>query len=170
MLKNSKFKFLLMMMLVIFTIVFLSGCGKTDTTLSSQDVETTEYPLSVTDGFGVVTELDKKPERIISLTPNITEIVCALGLEENLVGRTDYCDYPESVSSIESIGDIMTPNTEKIVELNPDVIISDGMQNQEFGESLRELGLKVIELRANTNIEGTYDVIKKVRTNYRYKF
>jgi iron complex transport system substrate-binding protein len=61
--------------------------------------------------------------RIISLAPHITEILFALGLEDRVVGVTDYCKYPPGVEKKERIGGLLNPNTEKMVALKPDLLI-----------------------------------------------
>ncbi len=64
------------------------------------------------------------PQRIISMAPSVTEIIYALGAEDRLVGRTDFCDYPEEVLNITSIGGFSTPSLEILTVLNPDIIIA----------------------------------------------
>jgi len=138
--------------LMVAMLLSLTACGNAD--------ENKGEFLSYTDGYGDVTVLETKPEKIISLSPNITEVLCDLGLESKIIGRTDYCDYPETIISIESVGDISAPNMELIISLKPDVVITDGMQQKEFVYSLRNVGIKVICLRANASLEGTYEIIE----------
>ena len=64
------------------------------------------------------------PMRIISLAPSITEILFALGLNEEIEAVTDFCDYPEAVSKRPRVGGFINPNIEKIVSLKPDLIIA----------------------------------------------
>ncbi|MCK5344606.1 MAG: ABC transporter substrate-binding protein, partial [Candidatus Heimdallarchaeota archaeon] len=64
------------------------------------------------------------PQRIISMAPSVTEIIYALGAEDRLVGRTDYCDYPAEVLNITSFGGFSTPSLEVLTALNPDIIIA----------------------------------------------
>lgn len=66
----------------------------------------------------------EKVERIVSLAPNITEIIFALGMGEKLVGVTDFCDYPEEAKKKEKIGGFINPNVEKIISLKPDLVIA----------------------------------------------
>jgi len=63
------------------------------------------------------------PDRIISLAPSPTEILFALGLGEKVVGVTRYCDYPESAKAITKVGGFFDPNYERIVALQPDLLI-----------------------------------------------
>ena len=65
----------------------------------------------------------KTPERIISLAPSTTEILFALGVGEQVVGVTRYCDYPCSASSIAKVGGYVDPNYEEIVTLKPDLVV-----------------------------------------------
>jgi len=66
----------------------------------------------------------EKVERIVSLAPNITEIIFALGMGDKLVGVTDFCDYPEEAKKKEKIGGFINPNVEKIISLKPDLVIA----------------------------------------------
>ena len=100
---------------------------------------------------GQVIFREQKPQRIISLAPSNTEILFALGLDEEIVGITDYCDYPpEKIAQKEKIGGFATPNFEKIVSLNPDIVFAtSGVQKQAI-ERLEELGVKIYVLEAET--------------------
>jgi iron complex transport system substrate-binding protein len=63
------------------------------------------------------------PQRIVSLAPNTTEILFALGLGDRLVGVTRYCDYPPAALTIQKIGGYVDPNYEAIVSLKPDLVV-----------------------------------------------
>jgi iron complex transport system substrate-binding protein len=62
-------------------------------------------------------------KRIVSLAPAITEIVYAFGMDKQLVGVTDYCDYPEEAKQKESVGGFINPSLEKIIVLDPDIVV-----------------------------------------------
>jgi iron complex transport system substrate-binding protein len=62
-------------------------------------------------------------KRIVSLAPAITEIVYAFGMDKQLVGVTDYCDYPEEARQKESVGGFINPSLEKIIALDPDIVV-----------------------------------------------
>ncbi len=66
------------------------------------------------------------PKRIVSHVPSITETLFALGLDDRIVGVSDYCNYPEEALSKPSIGGYFTPSIEAIVDLDPDVVFTDG--------------------------------------------
>lgn len=107
--------------------------------------------------------LVKKDLRIVSLAPNVTEILCALGCEDNLVGRTDYCDYPETVLSVQSIGTLYDPNLEAILALEPDVAIASSIVDPSFIANLATAGVETYQFLEEYNgLEGTYSLIRKV--------
>ncbi|NLY74191.1 MAG: ABC transporter substrate-binding protein [Firmicutes bacterium] len=120
-----------------------------------------EY-LRIVDSYRRVVTLDQTPARVVSAAPNITEIIFALGKEEILVGRTDYCDYPAEACRIESIGDIMAPNLEKIVALNPDLVIASTHFQKEVVAKLEDLGIKIAILDVEKSFDGVYQLIGQV--------
>ncbi len=120
------------------------------------------YPFTITDSKGRTVTIESEPETIVSLGPNITETVYALDLGERLVGRTDYCDYPEKVKEVASIGPIMEPNLEAIADLNPDIVIGSTHFDEKARESLENLGIKVVFLYAEEDFEGVYNMIKNI--------
>ncbi len=65
------------------------------------------------------------PARIVSLAPNVTEVICALGLERNLVGVTTFCDRPASVRGKATVGGPANPSLERILTLKPDMVVMD---------------------------------------------
>ncbi len=89
------------------------------------------------------------PQRIISMSPSITEAIYALGVEEKLVGCTDYCNYPVEVAEIASIGGFSTPNLEIIASLNPDLIITASW-NAEIVSLLESQGYAIVIILAKT--------------------
>ncbi|NLM17969.1 MAG: ABC transporter substrate-binding protein [Candidatus Riflebacteria bacterium] len=87
-----------------------------------------------------------KDLRIVSLVPSSTEIICALGLRDNLVGVTTYCDYPPEVLKIDKIGNTAL-NTEKIISLNPDVLVDTNSAHGRYAPFLQKLGYSYINLK-----------------------
>ncbi len=75
------------------------------------------WPRSFTDDLGNTVTLSKPPQRIISLSPNLTEIVFLVGAGQQLAGRTDFCNYPVEAQAKPSIGGIINPSLEKLVSL-----------------------------------------------------
>lgn len=112
----------------------------------------------ITDDLGVTVEIADSPQRIVSLSPANTEILFALGLDERIVGVTEYCTYPEAALSREKVGGYSTINTEKIAVLNPDLIVAADGNSEETIAHLRELGYVVMTVNADT-IETTFNDI-----------
>ena len=79
---------------------------------------------SVTDEVGRRVVLPVTVNRIVSLAPNLTETIYALGLEDKLVGDTDYCDTPPAAKSKPHVGSVLSPNLEAIIALHPDLVLA----------------------------------------------
>lgn len=156
------------LLLTLFILIFsLVGCNNKDNSLTSKEnkeqneiVSNTTYPLKIKDSFNREVTIEKEPIKIISLAPNITETIYALDKQKLLIGRTDFCTYPKEVSKIQSIGSLMDPNIEKIVELKPDLVIASNPFTKEDLKKLEEVNIKVIVLSGSESFEGTYDIIK----------
>ncbi len=131
------------------------------TEVATEGTQTT-YPLVFKDEAGKEVTLDSEPNRVISLAPSITETIFSLGAESKLIGRTDWCVYPEAASAIESIGSLQEPNIEAIVALNPDLIIVSSLSNEDTLKKFEELNLKVVVITAQESFEGLYTVIGNV--------
>jgi iron complex transport system substrate-binding protein len=89
------------------------------------------------------------PARIISLAPNITEILYDLGLEQRVVAVTSYCNYPPRVEEKPRVGGFSNPSLESIVAMRPDlVIMTDDGNPKEISERLKKLGISFYVFRA----------------------
>jgi iron complex transport system substrate-binding protein len=98
----------------------------------------------LTDEAGRKIKLSGPAKRIVSLAPNVTEILFSLGLGKEIAGVTDFCDYPEAVLSKPRIGGFVNPDIEKIVSLKPDLIIGTRDGNRAGAiQRIEELGLSV---------------------------
>jgi iron complex transport system substrate-binding protein len=80
-------------------------------------------PVSVVDDRGVVVMFDKPPQRVVSLLPSLTESVCALGKCGTLVGVDRFSNWPLSIQELPKLGGMGDVNIERIVQLNPDVVL-----------------------------------------------
>jgi iron complex transport system substrate-binding protein len=81
--------------------------------------------------------------RYISLAPSTTEILFALGLDDEIVGVSSFCNYPPRAKNKEKVGDFSSPNIEKILSLKPDHIFCTGLEQNPTIESLKRYGLPV---------------------------
>lgn len=101
-------------------------------------------PGTYTDDMGRPVAIDQVPERLVSFGPSITEILFALGLEEKVVGVSSYSDYPEAAESKPEIGDAFNPSLEKIVDLEPDLVLT--VKQEQLNKELDDLGIKFMVL------------------------
>ena len=120
-----------------------------------------QAPATYTDSRGTVYPLSAV-HRLVSLGPTVTETICALGGEDMLVGRTDYCNYPASVADIPSIGGILNPSVEKIIRLKPDLVIASSMVSDDVYRALDKAGVKAISINKESSFEGTFGFIRDV--------
>ena len=145
-------------------ILGLAGCGKELEKANKGGVDSTErieegYPVTVQGAGGEELVLEAEPLRVVSVGPNITELLYSLGVQEKLVGRTDYCDYPKEVLSVDTIGTLYTPDVEKIISLEPDLVIASTHFLDETKEKLEAVGISVLVLHEENELEGVYRLI-----------
>ena len=103
---------------------------------------------------------NETPERIISLAPSNTEILFALGLGDKVVGVTDSCDYPPEALEKEKVGGPWTPDVEKILALQPDLILASDTNPFDIITTLEGLGLTVFGVKS-IDLD---DVLNDIRT------
>ncbi len=116
----------------------------------------------ITDDLRTPFALGPAPQRIISLAPNITEILFELGLGSRTVGVTRYCDYPPDALAKERIGGMVDPNLEKIESLKPDLIIGFRGNPLRVLTKLRSLHFPVFVLNLGSSLEGLFQTIEMV--------
>ena len=115
----------------------------------------------VTDEAGHRVRLPLKIDRIVSLAPNLTEIVYAVGAGEQLVGNTEYCDYPLQAKSVAKVGDTMHPSVERILALKPQIVlVSTASQLEAFTKQLDQQNIAVYV----TNPQSLEDVFRSIQT------
>jgi len=99
--------------------------------------------LKFKDEVGKEVTLPFPPKRIVSLAPNITEILFSLGLDEEIVGVSIHCNFPEKAKSRARVGSYISLDFEKITSLKPDLIIATGAGNtRDMVDRLEKLGFK----------------------------
>jgi len=128
-------------------------------TISGDQKKTT-----VKDDLGFSFLKTSPPQRIISLAPNITEILFAMSSGDKVVGVTRFCDYPEDVLKKEKIGGMVDPSLEKIKALNPDLILGFRGNPLRVLKRLRSLHLPVFVIEMGHNLESVFTVIEKIGT------
>jgi iron complex transport system substrate-binding protein len=102
------------------------------------------------------------PQRVISMAPNLTEMMYDIGAEEQLVGVTDFCKFPRAAESKEKVGGWINPNYEKILSLKPDLVLALQFHGQAV-ENLKKLKVPLLVLDCQTvqDILNAYDILGK---------
>ena len=100
----------------------------------------------------------QKVKKIVSLSPSNTEILLALGASDEIAGVTTYCDYPDQARSKEKIGGFFTPDIEKIVMIDPDIVFANSTLQAEAIRQLQRVGLYVVPVK-NANLDEILESI-----------
>ena len=121
-----------------------------------------EGGITITDMTGREITLDGPATKIVALTASDVEILYALGAGDTLVGRGEYCDYPEEVLEKPVVKSGAETNLEEILALEPEVVIMATMaQTEDQVKALEDAGVKVIVSDAQ-NLEGVYTAISMI--------
>ena len=111
----------------------------------------------VTDETGRRVAIPADVKRVVTLAPNLTETIYALGLEERLAGDTDYCDTPPAAKSKPHVGGAQNPSLEAIVSLHPDLVLATTSINRpETADALAKIGVPVYTTDPQT-VRGMLD-------------
>ena len=105
---------------------------------------------------------EKAGRRLVSLAPNLTSLVFGLGLGAQVVGVTTYCDDPPEALSREKVGNFLSPNLEKILDLNPDSVLAEKWSSSRTVPRLRQLGLEVLEVPTPQSLAEIRQMIREL--------
>lgn len=152
----------LLTILTLLISLLIVGCTveapTNEESVAVEENSDTVFPREVVDGLGNKVSIEKKPERIISAVPSHTEILFTLGLEEHIIGVSEFCDYPVEALDKEKIGGYKTLNTEKIIELNPDIVFVYGEGDEEAIGLLESSGITIARFEPES-IQEVLDTI-----------
>lgn len=165
-------KKIMSMMFIMVLLGTLVGCAKDvavteavyeDITAADETTAmTTIYPLTIVDKFGDEITIETEPMKVISLSPEMTEIIFGIGGGDKLIGRSSYCDYPAMTSEIDDYGSLTSINIETVIAADPDVIFVSSMATDDSVAALKDQGIKVIALDKDSSLEGTYEYFNAV--------
>ena len=143
--------------LLIFCVLLFTGC-RNENQPKTENVPTRE----ITDDLGRTVKIPQNIERAVSLAPNLTEIVFAVGAGDKLVGRTSYDNFPPEAEKIQAIGDTMNPNIENIVALKPQIVlVSTASQIETFTQTLDRQNIAYFVTNPQS-LEGIYKSINQI--------
>lgn len=108
--------------------------------------------------------ITKAPTSVVSLSPNLTDILQELGYGSTLIGRSDECDQPAEVAALPSVGSAAEPDVEKIAELGPNLLLSQNSFSKQDLETLSSAGVQVLCIPAATSFEGLEKIYEDLAT------
>ncbi len=131
-------------LLTIFVVglFLLSGCN---------------YPLSFNDDAGVRITLLKRPVRIVSLVPSITEIIADLNADDALVGITYHSTRPARLARCTLVGGFLEPSLARIKELHPDLVFISSL-HKDLRQKLTSGGCKVVKIETSSLADAYADI------------
>ena len=140
---------------VVLCLALLASC-------TPRGTANTGATREITDDAGRRVGLPAKVDRLVSLAPNLTEIVFAVGAGKKLVGRTSYCDYPAEAKAITEVGDTLHPSLERIIALKPQVVlVSTASQLEVFTNQLQGQNIAVYVTDPH-DLEGVFRSIAQI--------
>lgn len=122
------------------------------------------FPLTIKDkdpktGVEMTYTFQKPVKAIVSLAPSVTETLFAIGAGDMVKGRTDYCLFPEEVSKIASVGKMQGADFEKIIEINPGLVIAATHVDTKVMDQLKKTEIQVLTQKTPETLEQIYEFI-----------
>jgi iron complex transport system substrate-binding protein len=123
--------------------------------LATRDPAATDFKITVTDRLDRQVSFTAAPQRIVSLTPSMTEVLFGIAAGDRLVGATTHCNYPPAAEEVPRVGGgtLESINQEKIVALNPDLVLCKWDKYEPLLRNLERLGVPVLALGPETLAE-----------------
>lgn len=149
-------KMVLIILSIMISASLISGCSSGNTTGQQGEIK-------LTDGLGREVALEQPGQRIVSLSPSVTEILFALGAGEQVVGRDSFSNYPAEVSAIQDVGGSMgNYSIETIASLQPDLVIAAEINTPEQVKALEDMGITVYYLSNPADLAGMHEMLLTV--------
>ncbi len=141
---------------IILVVFFISGCAAVGGNGQGG-------AINLEDGLGRAVSLPQPAQRIVSLSPSVTEILFAVGAGEQVIGRDSFSNYPAEAQAIQDVGGSMgNYSIETIASLEPDLVIAAEINTPEQVKALEDLGLNVYYLSNPTELAGIFDLLSTV--------
>jgi len=143
---------------LIISILIVASCSDQAPPLKSSS----PYEVLGIDDLGREVGFNRPPQRIVSLDPSVTEILFALELNSEIVGVTNYCDYPEQAKLKPRVGGYLDPNIEEIALLEPDLVVTTlKTETPKLIQQLENFGIQVFVLDPK-KIDDIFDNISSL--------
>jgi iron complex transport system substrate-binding protein len=167
--RGRSMKKIFLSVLIALLCLGLFGCNAENTQKETEvNSESVAFPLSVKDATDKEITFKEEPKKIVSLIPSNTEILFSIGKGKNVIGVTDFDNYPKVVKSIDKVGGNnadMSYNIEKIISLQPDLVLAheSGLGISADGlEQLKQAGITVFVVKNAESINDVYDTITQI--------
>lgn len=163
-------KFYAFLLTMLLAAGVLAGCGESaEQPKEEKKVEEGQkgaFPVTINDALDHEVVIETKPERIVSVIPSNTEIAFELGFGEEVVGVSDFDNYPPEAEKKEKVGGLEF-NVEKVISLNPDLVLAHAStaQSSEAGlQQLKDAGVPVLIVNDAKNFDEVYESIEMIGT------
>jgi len=141
--------------MVLAAVLFLTACN-------SPKSNSKEAFFTWEDSYHRHVQLDTAPQRIVSISPAITEVMFLVGAQDKLVGVSDFCNYPPETEKITKIGGMHNINFEQLLSLHPDVVLIGSMISQKDVDAIEKMGIPVICIVEESSLEGMAEMMEVV--------
>ena len=150
--------------LLVLGLLLLVGCGgkgKTPAKPSPTASGGAGFPVTLTDAQKVTVTVPRRPERIVSVSPTVTEMLFAIGAGDRVVAVTEQCNYPPEVKRLAKIGGWFSPSAERAVGRRPDLVIGQRGNSPEFVGTVRKAGCTVFTI-APATLDDIYRNLREI--------
>jgi iron complex transport system substrate-binding protein len=100
-------------------------------------------------------QMTRGAERIVSLTPDVTEILFAMGLGQRVVGVSTFCDYPPEAAAVPKVGTYWEPDMEAVISRRPDLVVGERSSKSDVLQRLSRMGCRTAALRMDSVADVT---------------
>ncbi|MCL2637408.1 MAG: helical backbone metal receptor [Oscillospiraceae bacterium] len=161
--KKTKKIFILFILLISLCLMFLSGCDdngeeeiiEPDEFVEDVPDEPMPFPLFIGD-----VEIERSPQRIVSLSPSLTEIIYELGYGSRLTGRSSYCDFPPVVLEVPDAGSGANPDIDRIISLSPSLLLTTSPISAMDMFRMEQSGIKTLLIPASASLNDLRDTYR----------
>ena len=147
---------------VRFWIVMLVGMVLFFTGCHSPKTASHEAFFTWEDSYHRHVQLDTAPQRIVSISPAITEVMFLVGAQDKLVGVSDFCNYPPETEKITKVGGMHNINFEQLLSLHPDVVLIGSMISQKDVDAIEKMGIPVICIVEESSLDGMAEMMEVI--------
>ena len=141
--------------MILGAVLFFTACN-------SPKSNSKEAFFTWEDSYHRHVQLDTAPQRIVSISPAITEVMFLVGAQDKLVGVSDFCNYPPDTEKITKIGGMHNINFEQLLSLHPDVVLIGSMISQKDVDAIEKMGIPVICIVEESSLEGMAEMMEVV--------